>query len=104
MRKRIAVSFVAALAAQIAEARVVRFVVESREPFAGGPPRGQTGAYERLTGAAYIEVDPRDPLSALIVDLDKVPKTLAPRSRFLHCRQFGSYFSLAPTFGCARLA
>jgi hypothetical protein len=82
MRNRIAVFFVAALVAQIAEARVVRFVVESREPFAGGAPWSQTGAYERLTGTAYIEVDPRDPLNALIVDLDKVPKTLGAKVAF----------------------
>jgi alpha/beta hydrolase family protein len=57
-----------------AEARVVRFVVEHREPFAGGAAWGQVGPYERLVGTAYVEVDPRDPLNAIIVDLDKAPK------------------------------
>src|SRR5205823_826467 len=55
------------------EARVVRFVVEQRQPFAGGVEWGTSGAYERLVGTAYMEVDPRDPLNALIVDLDKAP-------------------------------
>jgi hypothetical protein len=35
---------------------------------------GTTGAYERLDGTAYMEVDPRDPLNAGIVNLDKAPR------------------------------
>lgn len=56
-----------------AEARVVRFVVEHREPFANGAVWGEAGPYERLTGTAFLEVDPRDPLNSLIVDLDRAP-------------------------------
>ncbi len=56
------------------EARVVRFVIELREPFAGGVEWGTSGPYERLRGTAYLEVDPRDPLNAVIVDLDKAPR------------------------------
>jgi len=57
------------------EARVVRFVVENKQPFAGGAQWGSAGAYERLTGTAYIEVDARDPLNALIVDIENAPRT-----------------------------
>jgi hypothetical protein len=35
---------------------------------------GTAGAYERLDGTAYMEVDPRDPLNAVIVNLDKAPR------------------------------
>ena len=57
-----------------AEARVVRFVVEQRRSFASGATWGPSGAYERLDGTAYMEVDPRDPLNTIIVNLDRAPK------------------------------
>src|SRR5262245_25759456 len=57
-----------------AEARVVRFVVEERIVVAGGMDWGTAGPYERLKGRAYMEVDPRDPLNALIVNLDRAPQ------------------------------
>ena len=56
------------------EARVVRFVVEQRRSFASGATWGPSGPYERLDGTAYMEVDPRDPLNAIIVNLDRAPK------------------------------
>jgi hypothetical protein len=61
-------------AASAAEARVVRLVVEQQRVFADGLTFGTTGAYERLDGIAYLEVDPRDPLNATITDLDKAPR------------------------------
>jgi Alpha/beta hydrolase domain len=67
-------SLVAAALAPPSEARVVRFVVEQQRAFAGGAEWGTTGAYERLDGTAYMEVDPRDPLNAGIVNLDKAPR------------------------------
>ena len=57
-----------------AEARVTRFVVEGRVPFAVGTEWGTAGPYERLKGTAYMEVDPHDPLNAIIVNLDKAPR------------------------------
>src|SRR6516165_1398267 len=56
------------------EARVVRFVVEQTRSFAGGVSFGDVGPYQRLDGTAYMEVDPRDPLNAVIVNLDKAPQ------------------------------
>jgi len=56
------------------EARVVRFVVEQKRPLAEGTSFGSGGAYERLDGTAYFEVDPKDPLNAVIVNLDKAPR------------------------------
>ena len=55
-------------------ARVVRFVVEQRRSFAGGAQFGSTGAYERLDGRAFLEVDPSDPLNAVVVNVDKAPR------------------------------
>ena len=55
---------------RLAEGRLVRLSVETREPFVGGISWGTTGPYERLLGTAYMEVNPRDPLNAVIVDLD----------------------------------
>src|SRR5262245_48851002 len=61
--------------ASSAEGHVVRFVVEQTRPVLAGKSFGTVGPYERLDGTVYFEVDPRDPLNALIVNLDKTPKT-----------------------------
>src|SRR6266567_2353454 len=53
------------LSVSLAEARVVRFVVEERLPFASGVEWGTAGAYERLKGTAYMEVDPSSPFLIL---------------------------------------
>jgi hypothetical protein len=79
MRTRWIVSIATLLATGIAvqstEARVVRIVVEQKRVVADGKSFGDVGPYERLDGVVYIEVDPRDPLNAAIVNLDKAPKT-----------------------------
>ena len=75
MRLRTIVLGVLAFSLFRLEARVVRFVIEDRQPFAGSAQWGSAGAYEKVTGTAYIELDPRDPLNALIVDLDQAPRT-----------------------------
>ena len=62
------------LAPSWSEARVIRFVVEQRRPLADGMSLGTAGGYERLDGTAYFEVDPKDPLNAVIVNLDRAPK------------------------------
>src|SRR5438094_1265968 len=76
MPKNVAVlmAFVTLLAPWPSEARVVRFVVEQKRPLAEGTTFGSAGAYERLDGTAYFEVDPKDPLNAIIVNLDKAPR------------------------------
>ena len=67
-------TLIALCTATVADARVVRFVVEQRRPFADGKSFGPVGPYERLDGTAYFEVDPRDPLNAVIVNVDKAPR------------------------------
>ena len=56
------------------EAHVVRFVLEQTRTFAEGKSFGDVGPYVRLDGTVVIEVDPRDPLNTVIVNLDKAPK------------------------------
>jgi hypothetical protein len=43
--------------AEPGEARVVRFVVEQTRPVLDGKSFGAAGAYERLDGTVYFEVD-----------------------------------------------
>src|SRR5215469_6682246 len=58
-----------------AQARITRIEIQRTEPAFGGRIFGATGAYERLTGKAYGEVDPQLPANAIIQDI-----TLAPRN------------------------
>ena len=46
------------------EARVTRIVVDQTQALA--PAAGQTVAYEQISGRAFGELDPRDPLNAII--------------------------------------
>ncbi len=64
----------AGLAAPAADARVVRIVVERTTPYAGGEAFGDAGPFERLDGTVHMEVDPGDPLNAVIVNLDRAPR------------------------------
>src|SRR5215471_19513604 len=43
------------------EARVIRFDVQSTQPFAGGMSFGGAGSFEELVGVATLAVDPRAP-------------------------------------------
>ena len=67
-------SLLGALAAPPADARVVRIEVERTTPYAGGKEFGDAGRFERLDGTVYMEVDPDDPLNAVIVNLDRAPR------------------------------
>jgi hypothetical protein len=55
-------------------ANITKLVIEKREPFAGSHEFGVTGAYEKLSGKAYGEVDPKAKHSRTIVNIDKAPK------------------------------
>ena len=60
-----------------ASARIVRIVIEHRDtPAYHGQSFGEAGPYERLSGRAFGELDPKDPLNAIITDL-----ALAPRNQ-----------------------
>jgi len=55
-------------------AEITKIVIDKREPFANGHEFGITGAYEKLTGKAYGEVDPKAKHNKIIVNLDKAAK------------------------------
>lgn len=55
-------------------AEITKLVVEKREPFANGHEFSVTGAYEKLVGKAYGEVDPKAKKNRGIVNVSKAPK------------------------------
>ena len=55
-------------------AEITKIVIEKREPFANGYEFGVTGAYEKLVGRAYGEVDPNKKHNKGIVNIKKAPK------------------------------
>ena len=59
-----------------ATSRVTRVDITRRELFAEGAVFGAVGAYEKLVGTATLELDPRDPRNAAILDKDAVPRVL----------------------------
>ena len=65
-------ALIAATAAS--DARVTRIEVTKTEPFAAGQSFGNTGAYQKVIGRFHGELDPKNPLNAVIVDLDKAPR------------------------------
>ena len=62
------------LAPSPAFAGITKIVIEKREPFAKDHEFGITGAYEKLSGKAYGEVDPKSKHNKNIVNLAKAPK------------------------------
>ncbi|WP_332369175.1 hypothetical protein [Spirosoma telluris] len=59
---------------QLAQARIVRIEITSRQsPTFEGKVFGQAGAYEKLRGKAYGELDPTNPQNALITDIRLAP-------------------------------
>lgn len=65
---------IAALLAGPAEARITRIQITKTEPAFGGMSFGAVGPYERLTGKAYGEVDPKAPGNVIIQDIKLAPK------------------------------
>lgn len=57
-----------------ADARITRIQIAKTEPAFGGMSFGTVGPYERLTGKAYGEVDPKAPGNTLIQDIKLAPK------------------------------
>ncbi|HUC98582.1 MAG TPA: alpha/beta hydrolase domain-containing protein [Candidatus Polarisedimenticolaceae bacterium] len=59
----------------LAEARITRIVIQTRtSPAFGGASFGAVGQYEQLTGVAFGEVNPKDPLNAVITDIELAPR------------------------------
>ncbi|WP_460965279.1 alpha/beta hydrolase domain-containing protein [Spirosoma litoris] len=66
---------IAILAGPMAQARIIRIEITSRQaPTFEGKVFGQVGAYEKLRGKAYGELDPASPQNALITDIQLAPR------------------------------
>ena len=63
-----------ALAAATAQARITRIEITKIEPAFAGESFGAVGAYERLIGKAYGEVDPAADANAAIQDIALAPR------------------------------
>ena len=60
---------------QAAEAKITDIVITTTtSPAFGGASFGSVGQYEQLDGTAYGEIDPRDPLNAIITDIELAPR------------------------------
>lgn len=56
------------------QARIARIVVTKTEPYLEGKTFGNAGSYIRITGQAYGEVDPGNPLNSIIQDIQLAPQ------------------------------
>jgi hypothetical protein len=75
--------FISSLAmSSLAHGMITKLVIEKREPFANGHEFAITGAYEKLAGKVYGEVDPKNPLNKIIVNLDKAPRNQQGRVEY----------------------
>lgn len=78
MHTRKAIALVVLLAAALAVpayARVTSFVIDSKvSPAFGGASFGSAGQYETLAGRVFGELDPADPLNAIIQDIQLAPR------------------------------
>ena len=61
---------------------ITRLVIQKREPFGSGHEFPITGAYEKLVGKLYGEVNPKDRLNRVIVNLDKAPRNRRGRVEY----------------------
>ena len=57
-----------------AHARVTQINMSTEAPTFGGASFGSVGQYERIEGTISGEVDPKDPLNAVIVDIHRAAK------------------------------
>lgn len=63
-------------------AEAVRFQITARQPVAEGQSFGERGAYERIDGRVFYELDPAHAANAAIVDLKLAPRNSAGRVEF----------------------
>ncbi len=66
------------------EARVSKIVIESTvDPDATLSATGEAGAIKRISGRAYGELDPANPLNAIIQDIQLAPKSAAGKVEYV---------------------
>ncbi|MFC2163806.1 alpha/beta hydrolase domain-containing protein [Acidobacteriota bacterium] len=63
-------------------AEVVRLEIENKDLVADGKIFGRSGAYEKITGKIYLEVDPDHPANLSIIDLKLAPRNKNGRVEF----------------------
>jgi hypothetical protein len=61
---------------------IARLVIQRREFFANGHEFPITGAYEKLVGKFYGEVDPKKPPNKVLVNLSKAPRNRRGRVEY----------------------
>jgi hypothetical protein len=61
---------------------ITRLVIRSREPFANSHEFSITGAYEKLVGRIYGEVNPKNRFNKIIVNLGKAPRNRRGRVEY----------------------
>ncbi len=61
---------------------LTRLQIDRTEPFAEGACFGEAGAYVRLMGKAYGELDPHHALNTCIADLEKAPRNAHGRVEY----------------------
>ncbi len=74
MRLSFAALALVCLSAANLRANVTRIEISSRSDLLGGKSFGLAGAYEKIAGRVWFEVDPREAHNRVIVDLDKAPR------------------------------
>ena len=81
--KALAVLVAAAAAAWTipTEARVTRIVVDQRAP--EGQPFPEVGQFERLSGRAFVELDPDDPRNRIIQDIELAPRNASGKVEYV---------------------
>ena len=89
----LAVAVAAMLAwASAPQARVTQIIIETKtSPAFDGQVFGDAGQYETLAGRAHGELDPRDPLNAIIQDIE-----LAPRNPAGNVEYVATFFLVKP--------
>src|SRR5947208_1718907 len=91
MRRVLVATFLVAISAQLAEARVVRLRIVRREQVLKGRPFGAAGPYEKLVGKVDFGLDPNLPRNGGIVDL-----ALAPRNALGEVESSADFYMLKP--------
>jgi hypothetical protein len=96
----VAAAVLIALLAAPLHARVTRVVIEHRDsPAYQGASFGQAGRYERLTGHFFGELDPKDPLNAIVTDLGLAPRNQRGKVEYSATFSMAKPVDLAKTSG-----
>jgi len=70
------------IAAPDAQARVTKIQIASKEAAFGGYVFKGVGAYEKIVGKAFGELDPKDPKNSVIVDIQFAPKNASGKVEY----------------------